>query len=167
MNRSREEQKLLDLIINRRRSLDVYLKKMRPRSERLLMVTIVSSALAAVLNAGPALGGTDFTGPVAAALNLGSPAAVWRPLCMLAMIVSVVAVISANLGKSKSSENRIASAETANGELESLEILIDFHQLPLKEAITMYQQSVARVPFVPRGSHHNQSDDQFSWVLPS
>ena len=122
------------------------------------MITIISSALAAVLNAGPALGGSDLTNSVSAALDLGGSANVWRPLCTLAMIVSVVAAISANLAKSKNSESRIVSAETSNSELEGLQTLVEFHQVPLKEAVKMYQQSVTRVPFVRDDSLTDDSD---------
>jgi hypothetical protein len=144
-----DEQQLLNRIADRRRSIEVYLSKARPRSARLTLITIVSSALAAVLTAGPAIGGQGFTEAVAAALNLEGSASVWRPLCLLATIVSVVAAISANLSRSKNVESRIVSAETANSELEGLLALIEFNQVPLKEAVKMYQQIVTRVPFVP------------------
>jgi hypothetical protein len=143
------EQRLLKRIADRRRSIDAYLKKARPRSARLSVVTIVSSALAAVLNAGPALGGQDFTAAVAAALDLDSAVSVWRPLCALALIMSVVAAISANLGKSKNTEHRIVSAEISNSELEVLGAWIDSNKVQLQVALESYEKSVERVTFVP------------------
>ena len=156
------EQKLLNRISDRRRSIDAYLKKARPRSSRLSMVTIVSSALAAVLNAGPALGGQDFTAAVAAALDLDSAVSVWRPLCALALIMSVVAVISANLGKSKNAESRIVSAETSNSELEVLALWIESDKVQLEEAVETYKHSVERVAFVPDEAPPEDSDSPSS-----
>ena len=48
-------QELLDHIAHRRASIDEWLRANRPRSNRLGTVSIISSALAAVFVAGPAL----------------------------------------------------------------------------------------------------------------
>jgi hypothetical protein len=143
-----DSQQLLNRITERRRGVEAYLRRARPRSDRLTMVTIISSAIAAVLTAAPAIGGADFVNSISSALELGGPAKVWRPLCLLAMIFSVVAVVSVNLAKSRNAENRIISAETCNAELEGLQTLIEYRQVPLDEAVRMYQQSVAKVPFL-------------------
>ena len=149
-----DQQLLLERITDRRRSVDHFLETARPRSERLTLVCIISSALAAALTAGPALGGADFTASVSESLGLGGPADVWRPLCLLAMVVSVIAAISANLSKSKNAEAKIINAEACNVELEGLQTLLEFHQVPIAEAVKLYQQYVSRVPFV-----HDESVD--------
>jgi MFS family permease len=141
-------EQLLRRIRDRRRTVSAYLRSARPRAERLTYVAVISSALAAALTAGPALGGPKFTSQVAAAFQLGGPSEVWRPLCLLAMIVSVIAAISANLSKSKNAEARIISAEACHAELEGLEALVEFKQVPLEDAVKLYQQYIARVPFV-------------------
>jgi len=134
----------------RRRMVDDYLRAARPRADRLTWVCIVSSALAAALTAGPAIGGARFTGEVVDVLDVsGGAPAVWRPLCLLAMVVSIIAAISANLAKARNAESRIVSAEACNAELEGLLTLVEFHQLPLDEAVKLYQQYVTRIPFVP------------------
>ncbi|MGI8459093.1 MAG: hypothetical protein ACR2LI_13405 [Propionibacteriaceae bacterium] len=140
---------LLRRIKSRRRTISAYLRLARPRAERLTYVSVISSALAAALTAGPALGGPTFMKRVAGTWQLGEPSEVWRPLCLLAMVVSVVAAISANLSKSKNTEARIIAAEACSAELEGLQTLVEFDQLPVKEAVKLYQQYVARVPFVP------------------
>jgi anti-sigma-K factor RskA len=144
-----EAQQLLKRIKNRRRTVDAYLRTARPRAERLTYASIISSALAAALTAGPALGGAKFTDQVADSLQLAGAPAVWRPLCVLAMVVSIIAAISANLSKAKSAEPRIIGAEACNAELEGLQALVEFHQVPLDEAVKLYQQYIARIPFVP------------------
>ncbi|HEX8510783.1 MAG TPA: hypothetical protein VF635_14950 [Propionibacteriaceae bacterium] len=141
-------QQLLRRIKNRRRTVERYLRSARPRAERLTYVSVISSALAAALTAGPALGGTKFTTQVASSLQLGG-ADVWRPLCLLAMVVSVIAAISANLSKSKYAEARIISAEACNTELEGLQTLVEFNQVSVEDAVKLYQQYIAKIPFVP------------------
>ena len=141
-------QQLLTRIQDRRRTVDAFLRSARPRAERLTYVSVTSSALAAALTAGPALGGTRFTSGVAQSLELAGPEAVWQPLCLAAMVVSVIAAISANLSKSKNAEARIVSAEACNAELEGLQALVEFRQVSLEEGVKLYQQYVARIPFV-------------------
>jgi hypothetical protein len=114
----------------------------------LTYLSIVSSALAAALTAGPALGGPGFTRSVAEGLGANDDSNVWRLLCILAMVVSVIAAIAANLSKAKNAEARIISAETSNAELEGLQTLVEFGQLPLQDAVKLYQQYVAKIPFV-------------------
>lgn len=143
---------LLSRIKKRRRSIDAYLHAARPRSERLTWVSVISSALAAVLTAGPALGGVAFADDVARSLQLEGPSSVWRPLCLLAMVVSVIAAVSANLSKSKNAEARIISAEACNAQLEGLQTMVEFEQVSLEDAVDLYQQHIAKIPFVPEAA---------------
>jgi hypothetical protein len=62
-------QQLVDRIATRRASITVYLNGSRPRSSRLATVSIISSAVATVLVAGPALGGRRL--PTALAAHSG------------------------------------------------------------------------------------------------
>jgi len=141
-------ERLQKRIEDRRRTVEAYLRTARPRAERLTYVAIVSSALAAALTAGPGFGGTRFTDRLAEGLDLGGSAAVWQPLCLLATVTSVIAAVSANLSRSRNAETRIVSAEACNAELEGLQTLVEFRQVSLPEALKLYQQYVARVPFV-------------------
>ncbi|HYP44141.1 MAG TPA: hypothetical protein VEQ66_02965 [Propionibacteriaceae bacterium] len=143
-----DQQQLLDLIENRRRSVKAYLKKARPRADRLLLVSIISSALAAALTAGPALGGPELNHSLAVTLGAGKDSSIWRVLCLLAMVVSVIAAISANLSRAKGGEARIINAETCLAELEGLQTMIEFQQVPVPEAVKLYQQYVAKVPYI-------------------
>lgn len=143
-----DSQRLLRRIEHRRETVDAYLRSAKPRAERLTYVSVISSALAAAFTAGPAVGGSKFTDRVAESLDLGGAEDVWRPLCLFAMLTSVVAAISANLSKSKNAEARIVSAEACNAELEGLQTLVEFQQVSTEEAVKLYQQYVARVPFV-------------------
>ena len=141
--------RLLKRIKDRRRTVDAYLLSARPRAARLTYVSVVSSALAAALTVGPGLGGQKLTAGAASALGLGDASDVWRPLCLLATVVSVIAAISANLSKSKNAEARIIHAEACNAELEGLQALVEFQQVSVEDAVKLYQQYVTRIPFVP------------------
>lgn len=139
---------LLDRIHGRRAAITAYLRRTRPRRDRLTTTSIVSSALAAVLTAGPALGGTSFTDTVAGALALRDTSAVWRVLCLGALLVSVVAAISANLSTSRDTERRVNAAEACNAELEGLATLLEFGGLAVGDGVELYRQYVVKIPFV-------------------
>lgn len=143
-----DQQQLLMRITERHRDVEAFLKRARPKSERLTTVSVVSSAVAAALTAGPGLGGPSFTQNVAGAFGGRDDSLVWRLLCILAMVVSVVAAISANLGKSKDAEARIIAAETSKAELEGLRTMLEFGQVSVPDAVGLYQQYVSKVAYV-------------------
>jgi hypothetical protein len=141
-------QELLDQITHRRASIDEWLRANRPRSSRLSTIGIVSSALAAVFVAGPALGGEQFTGGTAAALSLDTSTPVWRVLCLLGLITSVVSAIATNLQKSQDLAARIVAAESCDTDLEGLETLLRFGQISTEDAVNLYKGYVTRIPHV-------------------
>jgi hypothetical protein len=139
---------LLDQIAYRRASIDEWLHANRPRSNRLSTVSIVSSALAAVFVAGPALGGEQFTTGTADALSLTASTPVWRFLCLLGLIASLVAGIATNLHKSQDLASRIAAAESCDADLEGLQTLLRFGRIEIEEAVDLYKGYVARIPHI-------------------
>jgi hypothetical protein len=139
---------LLAQIEARRADIAAYLREMRPRRNRLTNVSIVSSAMAAVFVAGPALAGRQFTDGVKDGLSLDAGATVWRPLCLAALLVSLVSVISSNLSKSQDLAARVTAAEVCSTELEGVMTSLQFGHLSVEEAIDLYQQYVSKVPFI-------------------
>src|SRR5688500_8404829 len=103
-------QELLGRIAARRASIDRYLGDVRPRSGRLNTVSIISSAIAGISVAGPAAGGEAFTEGVANALSLETGSDVWGPLCLLALIANVVALITTQLHKTQDLSARVSAA---------------------------------------------------------
>ena len=112
-------QELLRRIESRRASITTYLRGSRPRSNRLTTTTIVSSAVAAVLVAGPAVGGEAFASGVGGSLGLSTTSIVWRVLCFLGMLASLLAAIATNLQKSQDLPGRISAAVIATTRLTS------------------------------------------------
>lgn len=147
MTNNDELDVLLRRIKRRRKSVDAFLKGTRPRHVRLINICIVSSALACLFMSGPGIGGQAFVGDVKQAFALEADQ-VWQPLCLLAALCSLVAAITANMSKSSNSEARIVSAEACASELEGLEALVEFRQVNLEQAVKLYQQYVAKIPFV-------------------
>jgi hypothetical protein len=143
-----DEQRLMAKIADQIGRIEAFLRRARPRHARLTVVTIVSAALAATLTAGPALGGNTFTEWASETFNVTDASGVWRPLCLLAMVVSVIAAICASLNQVSKTESRIASAEACRTELACLQTLIEFRQVALTEALKLYQQHLTRVPFL-------------------
>jgi hypothetical protein len=145
-------QQLLKRIRARRKTIDAFLKRARPRADRLTLVSIVSSAIAASLTAAPALGGKKTMGAAVEFFGVQEAADIWQPLCLLAMIASVVAAITANLSKSRNAEARILSAEVCNAELDALQAAVEFQQIALEDAVKQYQKHIAKIPFVAEDS---------------
>jgi hypothetical protein len=141
-------QELLDHITRRRASIDGWLRASRPRSNRLSTVSIISSALAAVFVAGPAVGGERFAEGAAAALSLDTDTPVWRFLCVLGLVASVVSAIATNLHKSQDLGARITAAESCDTDLEGLETLLRFGQISTEDAVNLYKGYVTRIPHV-------------------
>lgn len=139
---------LIRRIEARRSSINAFLQRVRPRSNRLANISIISSAAAAVFTAGPALGGLSFAEAVQRGLSLPESSVVWRVLCLVAMLVSLVAAISVNLNKSQDVAAQLSAAEACDAELEGLQTLIEFAQLPVHDAAELYQKYITKIPFV-------------------
>lgn len=139
---------LLARIDARRAALRAFLWQNVPRSRRRMTAVVVLTSLAAVFTAGPAAGGTTFSRAVQNSLGLESDATVWRTLCLLAVIVSVAAAVLTNLNKSQDVAARVTAAEATSAELEGLATVVLYGQVPLADAVKLYQQYVAKVPFV-------------------
>ncbi len=140
---------LLARIRARRVSICAFVHDLEPRGARLTNLSIICSALVTALTAGPALGGGRFTEGVQDAAGLSSESVVWRTLCFAAMVLSIVAAITTNMLKSRDVAARLTKAEAANAALEGLEALVEFGQVQVKEAVNLYQQYVAEIPFIP------------------
>jgi hypothetical protein len=139
---------LVRRIESRRADVQLFLRVHRPRTRRRATITVVLTSLAAVFTAGPAFGGEGFAETVGDLLDVSADSTVWRALCLLALLVSVSAAVLANLGKSQDDVARLSNAEAANAELEGLSSLLQFGHLPADDAVKLYQQYTAKIPFV-------------------
>jgi hypothetical protein len=139
---------LIARIEGRRAAVRAYLHENEPRVRRRSNLTVVLSALAAVFTVGPAVGGETFSRGVQRALGLSTDSLVWRFLCLATLLVSVAAAILTNLAKSQDTMSRLSTVEAAGAELEGLATLLEFGQLPLPDAVKLYQQYTAKIPFV-------------------
>jgi len=146
---SQLQQDLLNRVKARRASIDAYVRRIEPRADRQANLSIISSGVAAALTAGPAIGGTRFSTSLQHLLALPDDSLVWQSLCLLAAVVSVVAAVSTSLYKSRDLASQLSKAETAASQLEGLETLLEFGQLPVAEAVKLYQQYVSGIPFIP------------------
>ncbi|RFU19188.1 hypothetical protein [Geodermatophilus marinus] len=140
---------LVETIRARRGAIDAYVREQRPASNRLSTVSIVSSAIAAALTAGPAFGGTRFADTVQQGLSLPQPSRVWQVLCLGAVVVSITAAVSAQLNRANDLSARIGAAEAAGVMLEGLRTRLEYGGLSVKSGAEEYQDIVAGIPFVP------------------
>jgi hypothetical protein len=142
---------LIRRIEARRASINAFMRRVRPRSIRLANISIISSAVAAVFTAGPAFGGVPFAEAIQRGFSLSNSSTVWRILCLAATFVSLVAVISVHLNKSQEMTSQLSAAEACNTELEGLQTLLEFAQLPVHDAVELYQKYITKIPFVEEG----------------
>ncbi|MCB5274786.1 hypothetical protein BJG92_02323 [Arthrobacter sp. SO5] len=149
MEETPDTRKLLSARIEQKqRAVRSYLGRERPRRNKLSNISVVGSALAAMLTAGPAFGGTGFTSAVQEIFSLPDDSVVWRVLCLGAMLLSVAAALATNFANSHSLADRVSAAETVNAQLEGLQDTLSFGHIDTDEALKLFQQYVAPVAFV-------------------
>ena len=129
-----------------RAALDGFLDAAVPRKRRLLNTTIVGGSLAAVLTAGPAVGGQPFTAWLTTALGLSSPS--WRLLCGGAAVFSVVSTVATQLLKSNNIEEHITRAQACRAKLEVLELSLALGEIDIKQATAEYLRCVEQASFL-------------------
>lgn len=137
---------LLKRIQTKRSEVSEYLKKNEPRQSRYITISIVAGALAAALTAGPGVGGTGFIESAKGVFSFGIP--VWQVLCLLATLLSMSAVITNGLLKSRDLTTKIAHVRGCDAKLEGLEIMLDLDQIDLKQATSLYTQYLTEIPHV-------------------
>jgi len=140
-------RELSERIERRRASIGAYLRRIRPRQSRLAAASVIGSSVAAALTAGPATG-QGFADSAAALLSLESSSVVWQTLCLLSTVLSVAVALTTHFATSKGKAEQISAAETCNAELEGLQAALAFGNMPLDEAVRLYQQYSVKAAFV-------------------
>jgi cytochrome bd-type quinol oxidase subunit 2 len=141
-------RELSERIDRRRASIGSYLHRTRPRQNRLSTLSVVGSSVVAALTAGPGVGQQGFTTSVAGLLALQDSSLVWRVICLLATVLSVAVALATHLATSKGRAEQISAAQTCNAELEGLQAALAFSELPLDEAVRLYQQYSVKAAFI-------------------
>jgi hypothetical protein len=126
---------LSSLIQRTRDQVATYLGQTRTRQRRLLNVAIVAGALATALAGAPAVL-SDVPPPV------------WRILCILAALCSLVAAVVTQLQKSNSVGENVSRAETIRARLDVLNIGLISGNLSQEQAATEYAACVEQSSFI-------------------
>jgi hypothetical protein len=137
---------LLARIKEKRKQVDAFLAGALPRKRRLLNATIIGGSLAAVLTAGPAVGGQAFTAWLTQALGLSSPS--WRLLCGAAAVCSVASTVATQLLKSHQIEEHVTRAQGCRAKLEVIELGLSLGDLDARQATTEYLKCVEETAFL-------------------
>lgn len=141
-----EYNALLKKIRTKRKALSDYLSKIEPRSSRLINYSIIAGAIAAGLTAGPGFGGEGFINTAKTMVSFGIP--VWQMLCLVATLLSVIAVISNGMLKSHDLTSKIGQARMCDAKLEGLETMLELEQIEVKEAAQRYTQYLTEIPHI-------------------
>ncbi len=143
------QHKLIRKISAQRARIKAYAEKLDRRSSLLTNLNIVCTGVSAVLTAGPALGGENFTSSAQQILGLATDSTVWKTLCLLALLLSLIGLIANNLYRGHELATRLAKAQTSSVLLEGLKTSIEFKLYSLEEATKLYQQYIEDVAFIP------------------
>jgi MFS family permease len=120
-------------------------ERLRRRDATFTLVSVIASAVAAALTAGPALGGPALTRALGSA---GPDTPSWRILCGVASVCSLLAAVAANLHRQQEVTTRLARCQTGAARLEALELRVALEQGLLAEATAEYGRVIAELPFV-------------------
>jgi hypothetical protein len=132
----------------RRADVQKYLTQTRSSISRWATISLICSAIAAALTGGPALGGQQFTTAIQAGLSLPDAAQVWQPLCLGAIIATVLAAIATQLCRSRKTGGRITVAEEANGALEGILVDLKCTEITTAETLNRYRKVADKIGFV-------------------
>jgi hypothetical protein len=137
---------LIQQVQSKRGQVQRYLESAGSRSSRLANVTIVAGTAAAMLTAGPALGGETFANWLDRAVGMSTPS--WQILCTLACLCSLAATVATQVRRSNNYDEHIAIAQAVRATLEGLEVGISSGYLGQQEATTSYLECVNRASFI-------------------
>lgn len=137
---------LLSQIQRKRAEVEEVIASALPRKRRLLNVSIIGGALAAVLTTGPAVGGQPFATWLKVTLGLAAPG--WQLLCAAAALCSVAATVATQLLKSNNLEERVFRGQSCRAKLESLEVGLSTGQLDVPRATSEYMKCLEEAAFL-------------------
>jgi hypothetical protein len=146
-------QALLARIKARRDDVRGFLRAARGGSGRCGTLGVVGSSVAAVLTAGPGVGGTFFTDAMQRAFAIPDAAVVWQGLCLLSTAISIGAAVLVGLDRSKDVAVQLAIAEMTAGELEWLQMMLEYDELPPHQAAKLLQHYNSKIAFVDERDH--------------
>ena len=141
----RIREKLQHRIREKKSQVQMYLRKTQPRSDRLIIASIVCAGLAGMLTAGPAAGGPSFTQALTQVLGMTSPS--WRLLCIVATVLSFIATTTIAIHKIQDLANKVAKAQAAHASLEALETLLETTDISNTKAAEQFGKIAHDVSF--------------------
>lgn len=156
MNSDHTREDLLKRIKTKRRSIRSYLDHLEPTGVRLANINIISGAVATVLTAAPAIGGSALIDVLG---NSDPTSTTWRLLFAAAALFSLGSTIAAELYKSREIASRLGKAQACDAKLEGLETLLLLKETELEKSANQYAQAIAEIPFISEGRRdpHRQS----------
>jgi len=152
-----DEQLLLTKIKTKRQQISEYLAKTEPRYYLLMNCSIFGSAVAAALTAGPAFGGESFISFIKEKeimVSFGKP--IWQMLCLVATILSTLAVIAFGILRSYRITSKISSARSCDAKLEGIQTMLELGQANVEQATQDYTQCLVEIPHVLREKKSRQ-----------
>ncbi len=139
-------QQLLQRIQARRVSITAFVRDLERQGRRLLHLHTICTAVVIAFMAPPGLGGPGVLTRMQQWFALPTLSSVWQPLCLAALLLSIVAIMTTRY--TSHIAKRLRKAEACDRELEALEALVESGQIPVSEAEKRYQQYVTEIRFI-------------------
>ena len=140
------ETSLLAQIRSKRAHIESIIASALPRKRRLLNISILGGALAAVLTTAPAVGGQPFVSWLRTTFDLTAPG--WQILCGTAAVCSLAATVSTQLLKSHNLEERLFRGQSCRAKLEALEVGLSTGQIDVPRATSEYMKCLEEAAFL-------------------
>lgn len=144
-----ERAAFVAIVRARRTSVARAAERLARRDGRLTLVSVIASAVAAVLTAAPAMGGPELTRALGSA---GPDTPSWRILCGVASMCSLLAAIATNLHRQQEVTSRLARCQAGAARLEALELQVAFQNAALADATSEYGRILGELPPMADGS---------------
>ncbi|QBE66247.1 hypothetical protein [Pseudoduganella lutea] len=138
-----ERVAFMTIVRARRLAVARLAENLRRRDSSLTLLSVIASAVAAVLTAGPAVGGPDLTRALGSA---GPDTPSWRILCGVASICSLLAAVATNWHRQGDVASRLARCQAGAARLEALELQVAFQGTPLADATAEYGRIIGELP---------------------
>jgi len=144
---SSANEELRELVAHEQQRINHFLVSRLPRKARLLNVSILGGAAAAVLSAWLAVGGPSLNSWLTSTVGLTIPA--WQLLCGAAALCSVTATVATQLLRSQNLESQINCAQRCKAKLEMIHVGLAMGQLETAQAKSEFMAYVEEAALLP------------------
>jgi hypothetical protein len=145
MRSAETHESLLKRIRERRHTLKSFIYRFDPIGNRLTAINIICGALATFLIATPALGGKSLMDAFGI---IDHNSLIWKIPFGAAIVFSLFSTLANSLYAYLNIASHLSQARVCDTKLEKIQMLLEQHDIKLKEAAIEYTQCIAEIYFI-------------------